>query len=178
MDYRTIVKNEDWKEFAEELFDKTRLRFEDADELIDFNPFDSGAYWHHCALDMDEDAGVLNLANNIDDEVELLSNDEFIELCSVKFPKNGVALGEIGCFVEKQLWNVFVDMLQEFTSVRWVEGQKPKEFVPSLDAGYVFVSLGLVESDVGLYTQKPDFVGSVVTKVEFIHQCCKQFTKD
>jgi hypothetical protein len=68
-------------------------------------------------------------------------------------------------------------MLQEFTSVRWIEGQKPKEFEPCLDVGYVFIGLGEVDGDIGIYTQNPEFVDGVVTKTEFIFQCCKRFPK-
>lgn len=179
MDYRTIVKNEDWEGFAEELNLKSSMKFELGVDVVKFNPFEDSVYWHYCALDMDADDGTLNLAKNIDAEVELLSNEEFINLCFEKFPKESRTFGDIGCFVERNLWSIFVDILQEFSSVKWVEGQKPKEFVPtSLDVGFVFLGLGKVVDGIGIYTQKPDFVSNVVTKTEFIHQCCKQFPKN
>lgn len=186
MDYRTIVKNEDWKDFAKELFDKTSLRFEDADELIDFDPFDCGAYWHYCGIDMDEDAGVLSLSNNIDDQVELLSNDEFIERCSVYFPKNVVATKEIkeklgsGCFVVEDEWEKFSELLEKFTSIKWLAGQKPKDYTPFDKDSYVFISLGEKDGAVvyGLCLTYPEAGVNYLTQTDFIHMCSKLFPKD
>ncbi len=186
MDYRTIVKNEDWKEFAEELFDKTSLRFEDSDKPVDFDPFEWGIYWHYCALHMDEDAGVLNLDNTIDDEVELLSNDKFIERCSVKFPKKGVATKKIkeklgsGCFVVEDEWEKFSGLLEKLTSIKWLAGQKPKDYTPFYEDSYVFISLGETEEaeGYGLCVTYPEEGVNYLTQTDFIHMCSELFPKD
>jgi hypothetical protein len=177
MVYRTIIEKEKWKEFAEELYKRATIKFSEGDFITEYNPFNY--YIHVCILEYDDLREEIVCCKNVDNPGKFVSHEEFISICEKDKPKKkeSVKQEEIGCFVERNQWSVFVNMLQEFTSVRWIDGQKPKEFEPCLDVGYVFIGLGEVDGNIGIYTQDPEFVYGVVTKTEFIFQCCKRFPK-
>jgi hypothetical protein len=184
---RTIVSKKDWKEFAEKLHEETEVKFIDGDAINAYNPFEDldGKSEYYCVFELNDEGGYAVVDNDIDVSSQILNNDEFIELCSAKFPKSGVATKEIkeklgsGCFVVEDDWERFSDLLDKITSIKWLAGQKPKDYSPFCEDSYAFVSLGETEEaeGYGLCVIDPDDAVNYLTQTDFIHMCSELFPK-
>jgi hypothetical protein len=188
MDIRTIVSKEDWKEFAEKLHEESQVEFVDGDAINDYNPFEDldCKFYYYCIFELNDVEGFIVVDYDIDASSQILNNDSFIERCSVKFPKKGVATKEIkeklgsGCFVVEDEWEKFSGLLEKLTSIKWLAGQKPEDYCPFCADSYAFISLSKKDGAecYGICVDYPEDGVNYLTQTDFIHMCSELFPKD
>jgi hypothetical protein len=172
MEFFTIVKEKDWDKFSKDLIDFTFLNWAEGERIDDYNPF-YNSYYGKCIIACVPEDGAIYKGDAIDREGELLSNDEFIQK-AVGLHKKIKTNNSICCFVEKQVWKSFAEILELNKNINWV-GKiiKPSEWYPFTNINENGVFIYAYNSELGIELCRSDIEdfdneGELLTKTEFL----------